>query len=86
MVEADARFLEALLADIEPLLGPGVVVDGIEREDAGETCRLRLRYRLGSVEAVTEGEGETVVAAHAALREAVVLDRISVALRAYLAG
>ncbi|HEU4671808.1 MAG TPA: hypothetical protein VFS32_02805, partial [Candidatus Limnocylindrales bacterium] len=76
MVEADARFLEALLSDVEPLLGPGVVVEALDRDDSAEGCVLRLRYRLGSVEATSEGEGETVVAAHAALREAVVLDRI----------
>jgi hypothetical protein len=43
---------------------------------------LRLGYRLGTADWASEGHGETLIAAHAALREQLVLDRIRVGVRA----
>jgi len=86
VTEADARFLDAVRVDVERLVGPGVVVDDLAREDAAGRCRLVLRYHLGRAKAASEGVGETVVDAHAALRHAVVIDRVSLALRAMIAG
>jgi hypothetical protein len=80
--ESETRYLDAILTDVESLLGPGVIVESIERADEADACRLSLRYRLGSEATTSEGVGESMVAAHAALREAVVIDRIGLSLRA----
>jgi hypothetical protein len=42
----------------------------------GADVVLRLRYGLGTAEWTSEGRGETVIAAHADLRDQLVLDRI----------
>jgi hypothetical protein len=86
MGESETRYLDAILTDVEPLLGPGVVVESIEREDDEALCCLSLRYRLGSAAGTSQGVGESVVAAHAALREAVIEDRIGLSLRALVRG
>jgi hypothetical protein len=85
MADSETRYLDAVLTDLESLLGPGVVVESLEREDTAAACRLSLRYRLGAAAATSEGAGESVVAAHAALREAIVIDRIGLSLRALTA-
>ena len=58
-----------------------VELRGLELDANGDVV-LRLSYRLGRAEWTSEGHGETVVAAHAALREQLVLDRIRVGVRA----
>jgi hypothetical protein len=50
--------------------------------DADHDVVLRLTYSPGPVDWTSEGRGETVVAAHAALRDQLVLDRIRVGVRA----
>ena len=79
--DADLHYLQRVADDCEQLLGPGIELRGLEL-DANAEVVLRLRYRLGPAEWTSEGHGETVIAAHAALREQLVLDRIRVGVRA----
>jgi hypothetical protein len=79
--EADGRYLERVVEDCEQLLGPEIELDALEL-DADPAVVLRLRYRLGPAKWASEGRGETVIAAHAALRETLVLDRIRIGVRA----
>jgi hypothetical protein len=82
--DAEQRYLDRVAEDCEALLGPGIELDAIELE-TDDAVTLRLRYRLGPADWTSEGRGETVVAAHASLREQLVLDRIRVGVRALLA-
>jgi hypothetical protein len=85
MVEAELRHLESILDDVVPLLGPGVVVEGFGPSAEGEAVTLEIRYRLGPVATTSRGRGDTIVAAHAALRQALVEDRVALAIRALIA-
>jgi len=84
--DAEQHYFERVANDCEQLLGPGIELRELELDgnelDANAEVVLRLRYRLGSADWTSEGHGETVVAAHAALREQLVLDRIRVGVRA----
>lgn len=81
--EADRRYLQRVVEDCELLLGPEIELDALERDaNAKAEVVLRLRYRLGAAKWTSEGRGETVIAAHAALREQLVLDRIRIGVRA----
>jgi hypothetical protein len=79
--DADQIYLARVVEDCEELLGPGIEVRGLELDADGEVA-LRLSYRLGPASWTSEGRGETVVAAHAALRDQLVLDRIRIGVRA----
>jgi hypothetical protein len=79
--EADRHYLRRVAEDCEQLLGPEIELRGLELDANGEVV-LRLRYRLGPADWTSEGHGETVIAAHAALRERLVLDRIRLGFRA----
>ena len=82
--DADQAYLSRVVDDCLELLGPGIEVRELELDTNGEIA-LRLSYRLGPADWTTEGRGETVVAAHAALRDQLVVDRIGIALRAMVA-
>jgi hypothetical protein len=81
--EAEQHYFQRVVEDCEQLLGPGIELRGLEL-DANADFVLRLSYRLGPAEWTSEGHGATVVAAHAALREQLVLDRIRVGVRALI--
>jgi hypothetical protein len=78
--DADRLYLQRVARDCE-LLGPEIELGGLEVDAAADVV-LRLRYRLGRAEWTSEGHGETVIAAHAALRDQLVLDRIRLGVRA----
>jgi hypothetical protein len=78
---ADRSYLERVVEDCTELLGSGIEVRRLD-VDANAEVVLRLTYRLGSADQTSEGRGETVVAAHAALRDKLVLDRIGLGVRA----
>ncbi len=78
---ADQRYFERVAQDCEGLLGPGIELRALEVDDRSGVV-LRLRYRLGKAEWMTEAWGETVIEAHAALREKLVTDRIRIGVRA----
>jgi hypothetical protein len=79
--DADRCYFQRVAEDCEQLLGPGIELRGLDLEANGDVV-LRLSYRLGPADWTSEGHGETVVAAHAALREQLVLDRIRLGVRA----
>ena len=78
--EAEARYLETIADDCLGILGEGVEIDDLIRED-DLGVRLTLRYRLDGWEAESSATGETVVEAHAALRTQLVVDRVRLAFR-----
>ena len=79
--DADRLYFQRVAEDCEQLLGPGIELDALDLDENGEVV-LRMSYRLGPAEWTSEGRGETVVAAHAALRQQLVLDRIRIGTRA----
>jgi hypothetical protein len=79
--DAEERYLERIAEDCEVMLGPGIELRGLELA-TNDDLVLRLSYRLGQFDGTTEGRGQTLVAAHADLREHLVLDRVSFALHA----
>ena len=74
---AERWYFERVAEDREQLLGPEIELRALEL-DADRDVVLRLKYRLGKA----EGRGETVIEAHAALRDGLVLDRIRIGVRA----
>ena len=78
---AERLYFERVAEDCEQLLGPEIELRALEL-DAGRDVVLRLKYRLGKADWMTEGRGETVIEAHAALRDRLVLDRIRIGVRA----
>ena len=83
--DADLRYFKEVAEDCERLLGPGIELRGLELEVNAEVV-LRLTYRLGRSTWTSEGRGETVIAAHAMLREQLVLDRVRLGVRAIYAA
>ena len=79
--DAEEQYFQRVVEDCERLLGLGIELSGLELV-TNEDVVLRLKYRLGSADWTSEGRGETVVAAHAALRDQLVLDRIRIGVRA----
>lgn len=79
--DATARYLERVAEDCELLLGAGIELRSVELDD-GEVVTLRVHYDLEGQPWTSEGRGTTAIAAHAALRDAVVLDRIRLGVRA----
>ncbi len=75
--DAEAGYLEAVVGDCLAILGPDVEVLDVAVEDRTvPPVRLSIRYRLDRWEYETTGTGETVIEAHADLREALVIDRV----------
>jgi hypothetical protein len=83
--DADQQYLERIVADCLELLGPGIELTGLALDRDGDV-KLRLSYRLGPADWSSEGHGPTVIAAHASLRDQLVLDRIRVGVRALVAS
>jgi hypothetical protein len=82
--DADQLYIERVAADCLDLLGPGMELTGLVL-DRNREVTLRLSYRLGTTDWTSEGHGPTVIAAHVALREQLVIDRIRVGVRALIA-
>ena len=75
--DAEAGYLEAIVGDCLSILGPDVEVLDVAVEDrTAPPVRISIRYRLDRWESETIGTGETVIEAHADLREALVIDRV----------
>ena len=80
--EAEQRYLRAIEEDCAQLLGPGMVIDPliVEPDLPHPTgVRLTLAYRLDGWAGETTVTGETIIAAHAELRERLAIDRIRLA-------
>ena len=78
---AERSYFERMAEDCAGLLGPEIELRSLELEETSRVV-LRLRYALGKAEWTTEGRGDTVIEAHAALRDKLVLDRIRIGVRA----
>jgi hypothetical protein len=78
--DADRQYLEEIMADCTTLLGPGMRVLAATRDDGPDGVRLAICYEMAGEEWKTEATAETVVAAHAALRRALVVDRARLGL------
>ena len=76
MSEAADRYVAEIARDCERILGAGVELVEITRNDGVTGVRLVAHYRLADDLLETTADGETVVAAHAALRERLVIDRV----------
>lgn len=76
MGEADDRYLAEISEDCEGVLGPGLRLVGVEREDLDDGVRLVARYQLEDRVWESAAIGETVVAAHAVLRARLLFDRL----------
>lgn len=86
MSEAERNYLRWVAEDLRPLLGAEITLEAVVLEHIGRHVTLRARYRLGDSEGQSEGTGGTAVAAHAALRQALVEDRIAFSLRALISS
>ena len=81
ITDSDERYLDRILEDCVRVLGAGIDIEHVELE-ANDEVVLQLRYRLGSFEGTSEGRGDTLLAAHAALRRRLVEDRLALGFRA----
>ena len=78
MSEATTRYLEGVREDCASVLGPGIPVLSVQQEELDDGVRLLVRYDIGGKVQATVATGETVVAAHAALRMQLVSDRLTI--------
>jgi hypothetical protein len=76
VTEADDRYLEEIGEDCERVLGPGIELIGLVRDQDDDAVRLTARFRLGDRVWESVARGETPVAAHAELRARLLFDRL----------
>jgi hypothetical protein len=79
--DADVAYLDMVRDDCARILGAGVQVVDLVWDEA-DPVTLTLRYQMGPVHATTVADGESVIAAHAALRQRLVVDRLKLGLDA----
>ncbi len=84
MSEAEDRYFAEIVADCEGVLGRGIELLELDREDGDDAVRLVARYRLEDWIGESTASGETVVAAHAALRARLLFDRIRLGFTAII--
>jgi hypothetical protein len=78
MSEAQAQYLGRIGDDCAALLGRDAAVLGVGEAKLGGTVRLFVRYMFAGKQHETIATGDTVVAAHAALRSQLVHDRLRI--------
>ena len=76
LTDAEAQYLARIREDCEQSLGPGTELLDLRREPTAGGVRLVARYLLGEREHESAASGETILAAHAGLRERILLDRV----------
>jgi hypothetical protein len=74
--EAEDLYLAEIGEDCERVLGPGIELIDLERQERDDAVFLIARYRLHRRVWQSAGMGENAVAAHAALRARLLFDRI----------
>jgi hypothetical protein len=82
--EAEGRYLAEISDDCEAVLGQGIELLALEREQRDGGVRLIARYRLNDRTWESEAFAENVVAAHAALRGRLLIDRIRLGFSEYV--
>ena len=76
MSDAEMRYREAVADDCRTILGPGMDLLDLEILDGRERTTMTVTYRLDGRQGTSSASGDSVLGAHAALREALVIDRI----------
>jgi hypothetical protein len=84
MGEAQDRYLSEIGKDCEGVRGPGVKLLAVQREDRDDGVRLVVRYQLEGTACESTATGETAVAAHAKLRDRILLDRVRLGFTAWV--
>jgi hypothetical protein len=74
--EAEDRYLAEVGHDCEAVLGRGIELLELESEKLDGAIRLVARYRLHDRPWESDATGENLIAAHAALRAQLLIDRI----------
>jgi hypothetical protein len=74
--EADERYPAEIRADCANLMGAGAELLDLHRDPTDTGVKLVARIRIGDAEGQSAGMGESMLAAHSALRTQIVLDRI----------
>jgi hypothetical protein len=74
--EAEDRYLAVVGDDCARLLGAGIELITLERDQDHGSVRLIAHYRRGDRIWLSAATGETILAAHAALRAVLTVDRI----------
>ncbi len=82
MSDAEQRYVEAVSEDCRQILGEGVRLLDLEIDEAPSSTRMVITYLLDGWEGRTEAAGETVIEAHAAVREGLVVDRLKLGFTA----
>jgi hypothetical protein len=76
LTDAEAQYLARIREDCERSVGPGAELLDVRHERRDGVVRLVARYRLGSRTRESAASGETMLAAHTALRARILEDRI----------
>jgi hypothetical protein len=76
--EAALRYLDGIGRDCASVLGPDSAVLSVDHEDLGGGVRLRVRYEIRGTVHEAAATGETIVAAHTALRVQLVRERLEI--------
>jgi hypothetical protein len=84
VTEAEDRYLAEVGYDCEAVLGRGIEFLELEREQLDGAVRLVARYRLDNRAWESDATGENVLAAHAALRVQLLIDRIRLGFTEYV--
>jgi hypothetical protein len=84
--EATTQYLEKVRDDCASVLGSGIPVLSIEQVDAAGGVGLRVRFEAHGTVHEMSAIGDTVVAAHAALRLELVRVRLSVGFTSLAGG
>jgi len=74
--EADVRYLAEIRADCANLLGAEAELLDLQCDATDAGVKLVARIRIGDAEAESTSVGESMLAAHSALRAQILLDRI----------
>lgn len=75
--DAEAGYLEAIAEDCRQILGRDIEILDLRIDDPRDRdATVTIRYRLDGWEGETGATGTTVIDAHAALRAALVADRL----------
>jgi len=80
LTDSDRRYLDRILIDCREMFGPFVKVDRIDATMNDEVA-LRVIYRIGQAQGVSEGRGGDMLTAHTSLRSHMTRDWIDVAAK-----
>jgi hypothetical protein len=84
MDEAEGRYLAEIADDCRAMLGPGAVLLDIARDNIEQVVRLTVRFELDGQVWESAIVGETIVDAHAHLRQKLLIDRIRIGFTEYV--